>query len=454
MKFWKSSEAEPSNLDLFEGFFFSAYIKTTILPKTNNNLHRGHDQLQYGEFLQWLGLWLLMSTMVGPQQHEFWAAYPINAFRGAPLHLGVWMSRARFDAILASLSFTDRDPPPFLDKFWEVRQMIDAWGPNMNNAFAPGYMNCLDESMSMWTNKFSCPGFMFGPRKPWPFGNEYRTVCCCLSGIMWGIDLVEGKDHPPQLGQLEYEELGSTVGLLLRMLFPIFHLGFVVILDSGFCVLKGIVELRKKGVFASALIKKRRYWPKYICGDEVKQHFNDKEVGDADSWGGKLEDVPFHVFAMKEPDYVMARMSTYGTNARDGYKETRREWKDNGMTRTKSFHYPEVVHNHSQNRHSVDDHNAKRQSPISIEVVWATKRWPNHVFAFLLSITEVNCFLAESYFTSRKTESMMDFRKDLAHQLIKNKYLVQEIRSDRHRSVRIQQGISHGLLSLPPFNFF
>ena len=157
------------------------------------------------------------------------------------------------------------------------------------------------------------------------------------------------------------------------MLFPIFHLGFVVILDSGFCVLKGIVELRKKGVFASALIKKRRYWPKYIHGEEVKEHFNDKEVRDADSWGGKLEDVPFHVFAMKEPDYVMSLMSTYGTNAQDGYKETRREWKDNGMTRMKSFRYPEVVHNHFQNRHSVDDHNAKRHSPISIEVVWVTK---------------------------------------------------------------------------------
>ena len=392
--------------------------------------------------------------MVGPQRHEYWAAYPINAFRGVPLRLGVWMSHARFDAIFAALSFTDCKPPPFLEKFWEVRQMIDAWGSNMNNAFAPGYMNCLDESVSVWTNKFTCPGFMFVPRKPWPFGNKYHTVCCCLSGIMWGIDLVEGKDHPRQLGQLKYEELGSMVGLLLRMLFPIFHLGFVVILDSGFCVLKGIVELRKKGVFASALIKKRRYWPKYIRGEEVKEHFNDKEVGDADSWGGKLEDVPFHVFAMKEPDYVMLLMSTYGTNARNGYKETRREWKDNGVIRMKSFRYPEVVHNHFQNRHSVDDHNAKRHSPISIEVVWTTKRWSNRVFAFLLSITEVNCFLAESYFTSRKTESMMDFRKDLAHQLIENKYLVQEIRSDHHRSVRIQQGIGHGLLSLPPFNFF
>ena len=63
MKFWQSSLAEPSNLDLFEGFSFSVYIKTPILHQTENNLHHGHDQLQYGEFLPWLGLWLLMSTL-------------------------------------------------------------------------------------------------------------------------------------------------------------------------------------------------------------------------------------------------------------------------------------------------------------------------------------------------------------------------------------------------------
>ena len=90
---------------------------------------------------------------------------------------------------------------------------------------------------------------------------------------------------------------------------------------------------------------------------------------------------------------------------------------------TKMFKYPEVVHNHFQNCHSVDDHNGKRHSPISIEVVWATKWCPNHV---LFVITEVNCFLSESHFTSRKHDSMMDYRKELANVLIENWYLVQE----------------------------
>ena len=66
---------------------------------------------------------------------------------------------------------------------------------------------------------------MIVPHKPWPFGNEYHTVCCCSSGIMWGIDLVEGKDRPPQLGQQQYKNFGLMVGLLLQMLSPIYHKG-------------------------------------------------------------------------------------------------------------------------------------------------------------------------------------------------------------------------------------
>ena len=92
---------------------------------------------------------------------------------------------------------------------------------------------------------------------------------------------------------------------------------------------------------------------------------------------------------------------------------------------TKMFKYPEVVHNHFQNCHSVNDHNAKTHSHIGIELVWANKQWPNCVLA-LFVITEVNCFLSESHFTSTKLDSMMDYRKELKNVLIENRYLVQE----------------------------
>ena len=95
-------------------------------------------------------------------------------------------------------------------------------------------------------------------------------------------------------------------------------------LDSRFCELKGIIELKKRGVYASALINKHHYWPKYIKGDDIKSHFDDKDVGNCNAWKGQMDEVDFHVYAMKEPTYVMLIMSTYGTNQQMG-KEMQHE---------------------------------------------------------------------------------------------------------------------------------
>ena len=138
-----------------------------------------------------------------------------------------------------------------------------------------------------------------------------------------------------------------------------------------------IIELKKRGVFASALIKKRRYWPKYVASDKIDKHVEDKEIGHADSLPGNMHDVPFHIFRMKEPDYVMKLMSTYGTNELQSGHPTQRVYLDSEeKSCTTNFCYAEVVSNHFKYSHSVDDHNAKIHSPICLEYTWATKYWP------------------------------------------------------------------------------
>ncbi len=81
-------------------------------------------------------------------------------------------------------------------------------------------------------------------------------MCCGLSGVLFSLELVEGKDHPSQLGPAEYNNLSEkSCGLLLHMLKSVFHLCQYIVLDCGFCILCALVELRKKGVFAAVLIK-------------------------------------------------------------------------------------------------------------------------------------------------------------------------------------------------------
>ena len=123
--------------------------------------------------------------------------------------------------------------------------MLEAWNSNIMEQFTPSWVSCLDKSMSTWNNKYSCPGWMFVPQELWPFGNEYHMVCCSLSGILWQMELVEEKDSPLEIIP-KFNNQGQTVGLLLHVLEPIFGKGMVVILNSGFCVLKGIVELKKE----------------------------------------------------------------------------------------------------------------------------------------------------------------------------------------------------------------
>lgn len=129
--------------------------------------------------------------------------------------------------------------------------------------------------------------------------------------------------------------LGKTVGLILHHTQSIWNMSKVVVLDNGFCVLLGITELRKKGIFATALVKKRRYyWPKHICGDEIVAHFQEKEVGAVDAWPGTLDGVPFHVVCMKETNYIMSLMTTYGTIDPVG-EEKPRSWQDDGGKKDK-----------------------------------------------------------------------------------------------------------------------
>ncbi len=72
--------------------------------------------------------------------------------------------------------------------------MIGEWNDHTTDVFVPSWVLCLDESMSIWHSMFTCPGWVFCPRKPHPIGNEYRSVCCRVSGVMLNVELVEGKD--------------------------------------------------------------------------------------------------------------------------------------------------------------------------------------------------------------------------------------------------------------------
>ncbi len=91
-------------------------------------------------------------------------------------------------------------------------------------------------------------------------------------------------------------------------------------LDSGFCVLNAIIELKRKGMFASAMIKKQRYWPSMIPGYAFDDHFIQKEVRDTDTITGSLDRISYHFWGMKESDYIMKMMAQVVDSTLKGIK--------------------------------------------------------------------------------------------------------------------------------------
>ena len=432
------------------------FLKEVVVEKTNEKIQG--EQLTFGEFLRWIGLWLFMATTSGFSRRDYFSTVEINNNSGAPYRLNCWMSKRRFDNILGALTYTKDEPPPYKDNFWEVRELIAAFNGHWTAVFKCSWVACLDESMSIWFNKWTCPGWMMVPRKPHPFGNEYHTINCGESGFVFGAEIQEGKDAPRERRYLDADtnKHGKTVGLLLRLCKPLLFTGKVVVLDSGFCVLRAIVELKKLGVFAAAVIKKRRYWPKYVKGEEINAYMADKEIGETGVWQGMMDGLKYFYFMLKEPAWVMKMMCTYGdTCTPEDQEETRRYYKTEGdKTIRREFKYTTIFLNHFRYRHKIDDHNNNRHSVPALEDTWLTSRWSNRVFCFFLAVSEINAYLMLNYFIWRKNPktfvkpTVHQFRRTLANELIYNSFLEDHVTCGLEKRKR-KRTADHELLVAP-----
>jgi hypothetical protein len=97
----------------------------------------------------------------------------------------------------------------------------------------------------------------------------------------------------------------------------------------------------------------------------------------------------------------------------------------------------------------VGKHNGKRHSPISLEVIWATKQWEKLVFTFLLAIKEVNIMLCATYFYNKTTISMLQFRKELSQELIYNNLLIADKENEAKRVTKASKDLANELVKIP-----
>ena len=74
---------------------------------------------------------------------------------------------------------------------------------------------------------------------------------------MYVWENVEERDYIIPMGKYDFETSNNVymVGLMLLITIEICIIGKTVIMDRGFCVLKGILKMRKKCVYGGVMIK-------------------------------------------------------------------------------------------------------------------------------------------------------------------------------------------------------
>ena len=442
---------DPSKLskaDFFRKFFPTKWGKKHLLPATNKNLKAsGHEESYWEELEGWIALWVVMSLNPSYYVNDFFTVEkPRDEFWNPP-YLGNHMSGNRFRQIEAALCLCNDEPPTeYRDRFFWVRAMILAFNTETKEVFVPSWLCVVDESMVAFLNKYA-PGWTAVKRKPHPHGNEYNTTADCFCKIIFHMEIREGKDQPtegPYSKSKFEEEFGSKVAaLVVRMTEGLHGSGRCIILDSGFGYVPAVVQLRNKGLYSTAYIKKHAFWPKYTLAQEAVDAMHDKAVGEVNVRKGTYEtgEGRFEVYMVAQADskHTSLMLSNWGTTERMGKRKVRRVGGE-----LVEFLFTQFSHYYYLGRHGVDDNNRERQGLLSFEDVYRPRDWNRRQFGWMVGAVLANAHMAHEYFVNgpegRPREHKAEFLREMARDLILNEDWRQKKFEISRRSVRLAAG--------------
>ena len=301
LKNWAHDLNLATPADWFFHFFPLKFLATDVLQATN--AQDPDLNLTLPLLMNFITARLIISCHPGLPLESFWGLAVRNPHQLLP-YLGDVISLNYFKKVNAAFRMHISDPSAPPDRFSEVRGMWDAINMHWRNfGIEPGWLCCNDESMASFISRY-CPGFTKVNRKPRPYGNLLHCGACALSKILYILELQEGKDRPRHLPAEEFAHLfpdgNSTGPLMMRLCKPLFGSGSVVVHDAGFCSIPALCQLKKRQVFASCLIKKKHYWPKFTKGGENEQHMAERPVGDIDARQAEFAGERYSIYMLKD----------------------------------------------------------------------------------------------------------------------------------------------------------
>lgn len=246
---------EPREIDEFDFFlllFPIRYLNETILKLTNTKLQAAHaTETSKGEILKFLGIIIAMclQPMKGGIRAYWDEADADSCLMSMDYGVRFKMKRTRFEALRNSLTLAAPDPTEPTDPWGAIRGFINAFNLNRRSSVTPGEFLTIDECMCFWLGQNSIYNSKGMPhitkiiRKPRGVGAEFKAICCSETGILLGLELMEGKTR--QQAKAYHHLYGEGTSVVLRLCTPYNTLPRTVVADSYFSSVKTAIALHE-----------------------------------------------------------------------------------------------------------------------------------------------------------------------------------------------------------------
>ena len=333
------------------------------------------------------------------------------------------------------------------DPWRPVRGFVDAFNTRRQQVVTPGDALVVDESMSGWQGAEGdwvvdgLPHVTKIIRKPVPVGCELKCITDGRSGIMMGMEMMEGKERM----QAKPHGGGGT-GHVIRLTQPWHGSLRTIVADSAFASVKTCSEMLYFGMFFMGIVKTAHsLFPMSFLKNTWCQQGEAVHVH-GDQWRGshtaltttvkpRGQGEPLPIIALGWADrklkmFVASRGTTLeGEPARrprqrieviDGRPQT--------VTYEKVIKRPALVEMFFKFFSSIDIHNRYRQGTLAMEESWKTHTWWHRIVATVFSIIVVDSYFMYRYEYLRRAEnaqpmqSFLEFCDVLAAKLIHNQY--------------------------------
>ncbi|KAJ8535180.1 hypothetical protein ON010_g13558 [Phytophthora cinnamomi] len=241
-------------------YFYLMYPMPTLpsaMSSTNRNLQKKQCRcINAGDWFKWIGIRLAMAfePRRGPLP-TYWEHRSQDGGVDTAAKFGQWfgMTMHCFEEILSCMAFGESIAAN--DPWVPIRPLLKGHNERRRQVVSPGSVLCVDESISAWKDregKYCRDGMPHKTklvRKPEGLGVELKAIADGDTGIILGLELVEGSAQQRQKAYAA--EYGEGTVVVLRLAEPYRGTGRTVVADSAFASVKTLVQLGHELDFSS-----------------------------------------------------------------------------------------------------------------------------------------------------------------------------------------------------------